>query len=327
MTDAITSGLLSQTDYYVRSAVKHVQFAKTAQLRDTAVRDVWFSPAENSVIIRKEGASEIGVRVKLASADTPVQDYWCGLAIVGNTDYFPEAREIADRMMGFPKYAEKSTAAQKAYSLLGFDDRYYPTNPVAAMLATGILGAGLGYGGASLASSVLPKSWDKKKFRRSGLLLGGAVGAAPGALETVKSLMIGQPVLDGSHMKRKVAKTGDYPMVPAPRYSALPQISGDELMKMTWQHPLVSHQLTQGQQALISGAVHGATAISNSPFFTPNDMARLTAGMGSGYATGLVSGKVLGTLTGLPQSVQNTLANTGALAGALKATLPLIYGR
>jgi hypothetical protein len=192
---------------------------------------------------------------------------------------------------------------------------------VAAMLATGILGAGIGYGGASLASLFLPKSWDKKKFRRSGLLAGGAAGSLPGGIEAVKSLLIGQPLLDGSHM-RLPDKTGSFPQP----YSAMPQISGEELMKMTWQHPLVSQQMSPGQQALLTGAVHGATAVSGGPFFTPRDMGRLTAGMGSGYAMGLVAGKVLGALTGMPQSAQNTLANTGMYAGALKATLPLIYG-
>jgi hypothetical protein len=119
---------------------------------------------------------------------------------------------------------------------------------------------------------------------------------------------------------REAAKEGSFP-------SFNPTISGENLMRMTWQHPLVSQQMTSGQRALMSGAVHGSTAISGSPFFTPTDVARLTAGMGSGYATGLVAGRVLGALTGLPTSAQNTLASTGMYAGCLKAVLPLIYGR
>jgi len=102
--------------------------------------------------------------------------------------------------------AETPTLSQKAYSLLGWDDQYYPTNPVAAMLATGILGAGLGYGGASLASYFLPNTWDKRKFRRTGAALGAAAGAAPGALEAVKSLLVGRPLLVGDHMTREGLK-------------------------------------------------------------------------------------------------------------------------
>jgi hypothetical protein len=363
-TDVLTTGLLSQMDYYVRSASKHVTFAKTAHVNDPSIVDIWFEPARQWVIVRKDclqPEDDLPAPYKIAAAEENlIPDHWCGLSLAADEYYFAVARELADQMMGLTKSA--ATVAQKAYSLLGWDDRYYPTNPVAAMLATGILGAGLGYGGASLASAFLPKNWDKKKFRRSGMLLGGTIGAAPGALETLKSLMIGQPVLDGSHMQLKkdklrwladhaglkrysdspdhapssylfplldsaLQKSSEYPEIPLPRYSPLPQISGDDLMKMTWQHPLVSRQMTSGQQALLSGAVHGAQAIAGSPIFTPQDMARLTAGMGSGYAMGLAAGKVLGVLSGMPQSAQNTLANTGALAGSLKAVLPLIYGR
>jgi hypothetical protein len=237
--------------------------------------------------------------------------------------YFDEAREIADRMMGFTKQAEKPTLPEKAKSLLGWDNRYYTTSPVAAMLATGVLGAGLGYGGAALMSQFLPKGWDRRRFRRGGALLGGAIGAAPGALETFNSWLIQQPLLDGSHMNLKKRTEPAAPV----KEAAMPRISGEELMRMTFQHPLVSNQLTPGQQALMGGAVRGATAISGSPFFTPRDMARLTAGMGSGYVTGLVAGRVLGALAGLPVSAQNTLSRTGMYAGCLKAVLPLIYGR
>jgi hypothetical protein len=277
--------------------------------------DIVVDPAGGSVIVRRKysGLCSDAKDIKIATAEeAPVQNHWCGLALTCDGGYFQEAKLLADRMMGFGKFA--ATTGEKMKSLLGWDDRYYATNPVAAMLATGVLGAGLGYGGASLASLFLPKSWDKKKFRRSGALLGGAIGAAPGAAESLKSLLIGQPLLDGSHMR--LSKESAYPE---------PQISGEELIRMTWQHPLVSQQMAPGQQVLLSGAIHGATQISGSPFFTPKDMARLTAGLGSGYATGLIAGRVLGALTGMPESAQTTLANTGMYAGALKATLPLLF--
>lgn len=329
MLNPLAAGLCSQIDYYIQSAAKYTKFAKAAQFNDPMVHDVWYNPSDSTVIVRRKYASEGDTlptltKIKTAAIETaPIQDHWCGLRLATGEQYFTDARAIANTMMGCPKTA--STTAQKIYSLLGWDDRYYPTNPVAAMLATGVLGAGLGYGGATLASTFLPNTWDKKKFRRSGLLFGGAIGAAPGAAEVMKSLLIGQPVLDGSHMTREFKedqlKESNYGLP----YTSTPRISGEDLMKMTWQHPLVSQQMTPGQQALFSGAVQGATAISGSPFFTPTDMARLTAGMGSGYAMGLVAGKVLGALTGMPQSAQKTLANTGMYAGTLKAVLPLLY--
>ena len=330
--DAFTSGLLSQIDHYIQSAVKHIKFAKTAQANDKDVRDAWYDPAAGSVIIRHTSAEKLGniaPQIKTAAADSPIPNHWCGLALAHRLEYFQPAKELADKMMGFRKTAE-DTLSSKVKSLLGWDDRYYPTNPVAAMLTTGALGAGLGYGGASLASYFLPDTWDKKKFRRGGALLGGGLAATPGAAEVFKSWLIGQPLLNGDHMKRSYRQHRD--KLPETKESSLPysmepRISGEDLMRMTWQHPLVSKQMAPGQKALLSGAVRGATHVSGSPFFTPSDMARLTAGMGSGYGLGLIAGRVLGAVTGLTRPAQNTLANTGALAGALKATLPLIYGR
>ena len=330
-TSAFTSGFLSQIDHYVQCAKEYTKFAKSAQANDPLVQDVWFDPEENSIILRRLHSREEGnnkTKIKIAAANTQVQDHYCGLALCNTLQYFHEAKNIAERMMGFlPKLAgDSSTLKQKAYSLLGWDDRYYRTNPVAAMLATGILGAGLGYGGASLFSPLLPsiggENWDKKKFRRSGALLGAAAGMVPGGIEAAQSLLIGQSPFDGSHMKRSYKQQHAYKNAALPE----PRISGEELMRMTWEHPLVSKQMSPGQQALLSGAVHGAAQVAGSPFFTPRDMARLTAGLGSGYGMGLVAGKILGAVTGLPKPAQNTLANTGALAGALKATLPLIYG-
>ena len=367
--DAATSGLLSQIDYYVRSAAGRVAPAKTAQRNDRSVQDVWFDPAEDSIILRRQTPAEsVAAKIKTAGINTAIPTHWCGLALADGIEYFQSARALADAMMGVaPKTAAANnpTTAQKAYSMLGWDDRYYPTNPLAAMLATGILGAGVGYGGASLIAPFLPnvgkEEWNRKRFRRSGALLGVLAGALPGAVGAGKSLLIGQSPLDGSHMKsekpalrrladtlglkrysnapdnavfsyiapladQRLKKWGDYSPLPLQRYSGMPQISGDELMRMTWKHPAVSNQMTPGQQALLSGAVHGAVQMAGSSFFTPRDMARLTAGMGSGYGLGLVAGRVLGTLTGLPKPAQDTLANTGMYAGALKAVLPIIYG-
>lgn len=195
------------------------------------------------------------------------------------------------------------------------------------MLASGILGAGLGYGGAALASGLLPKTWDKRKFRRTGTLAGAALGAAPGTLETLKSLLIGQSPMDGKHMKlpKDSEKAAEY-LPHAPRYSSGPRIDAEAMMNTVWRSPMVGGKLTPKEQTLFTGAMAGSQQIAKSPYVTPADMARLTAGMGVGYASGLVAGKVLGALTGLPPSAQKTLANTGMYAGVVKAVLPMIYG-
>jgi hypothetical protein len=194
------------------------------------------------------------------------------------------------------------------------------------MLASGVLGAGLGYGGASLLSHFLPNHWDQGKFRRTGLLLGGAAGAAPGAVETLKSLLISQPMTDGSHMNREpLEKKSEY-LPHSPRYSSGPVIDSEAMLRTVWKSPMLAKQLTPKEQSLFTGAMTSVQQISRSPYVTPVDMARLTAGMGTGYASGLVVGKVLGTLTGMPAGTQKLLADTGMYAGVVKSVLPMIFG-
>ncbi|MDR1960075.1 MAG: hypothetical protein LBQ54_13700, partial [Planctomycetaceae bacterium] len=98
------------------------------------------------------------------------------------------------------------------------------------------------------------------------------------------------------------------------------------LLRETWRNPYVEQGLTPQDQMLLTGAAVGAQRTAGSPYITPRDMARLTAGMGSGYAAGLVAGKVLGTLTGMPQEAQNALIKGGVYAGVIKSVLPMIYG-
>jgi hypothetical protein len=189
-----------------------------------------------------------------------------------------------------------------------------------------------------LASLLLPNNWDKKKFKRSGLLLGAAAGAAPGALEAFKSFSVNQPLLDGSHMrlpKEPVAEPAEEPnkeaafpggYVPPMPYMPGPLINGDELMRMVWKQPDIRDRLSPGERSLITGAVGGAQQIAGSSEFSPGSLGRLTRSMGTGYASGLIAGKVLGTVLGMPEDVQKDFARVGLQAGAIRATLPIIFG-
>jgi hypothetical protein len=332
--------LLDEIDYYVSVASCYVPFAKSASACDSSVCDVWYDPSGNRLVIRTLSGSvkTAGNNVAHLDAFTSLPDpYWCALSLSPISEpkggYFSVARDqIRDQLddekiAEMRKQAEKPvTLSDKLLSIAGWNDRYYPTSPIAAMLASGVLGAGIGYGGASLASLFLPNDWDKKKFRRSGLLLGGAVGAAPGAYESLKSVAINQPLLSGSHMHLK--KESEFPAgyVPAQPYGRGPTMSGDDLIKAVWQQPGVKNNLSPAERSIFTGAVTSTQQIAGSPFITPSDMGRLTAGMGVGYASGLVAGKVLGQLVGLPPSAQKTLANTGMYAGVVKSVLPILFG-
>jgi hypothetical protein len=60
-------------------------------------------------------------------------------------------------------------------------DFFTAPSPLAAALAGGLLGAGLGYGGGALAEQILPKRhFNRGRLRKTLALLGGGLGAAPG---------------------------------------------------------------------------------------------------------------------------------------------------
>jgi len=308
--DQFATCFSNEIAYYVEKGIPCLSAAKTAAANDPAILDIWLDPASDQVFVRRTHDSPFGTKIAgyetfyLPASQAAPDPFWCGLVLSKNAS-------LRENLQG----------------ITGWNDRFYPPSPLAAMIATGVLGAGLGYGGASLASGLLPGDWDKRKFRRSGLLFGAGLGALPGTIETMKSLLIGQPLTDGSHMQRKKSGAFDARDLPhSPRYGSGPVIDSDAMLHTVWRSPMVSGSLTPKEQSLFTGAMLGARQIARSPLVTPADMARLTAGMGIGYASGLVAGKVLGTLTGMPPNLQNTLARTGMVAGIVKATLPMIFG-
>jgi len=105
-----------------------------------------------------------------------------------------------------------------------------------------------------------------------------------------------------------------------------PAINTNQLINTMWTSPRVAMDLSEKEKNLATGALHASSLIAGSPYVTPGDMARLTAGMGVGYMSGRTAGNILGALVGLPPSAQNTLANTGMYAGAIKAAIPMMYG-
>lgn len=57
-----------------------------------------------------------------------------------------------------------------------------PNSPLASMLTSGLVGAGLGYGGGWLASQFTGDDWRKKRLRRNMAIAGGLAGMTPGLL-------------------------------------------------------------------------------------------------------------------------------------------------
>ena len=70
--------------------------------------------------------------------------------------------------------------------------------PVQAMLTSGLVGAGLGYGAGWLGERLMPETWRRGKLSKTLALLGGAAGLAPGAYWGLNNLQRGLPFTDNS---------------------------------------------------------------------------------------------------------------------------------
>jgi hypothetical protein len=73
-----------------------------------------------------------------------------------------------------------------------------------------VLGAGLGYGAGSLLGHLLPAGYGDR-LKRTGLILGGGLGAAPGLLWGLTNKVSGKDFNDPSLLQGTPDNTTDYP--------------------------------------------------------------------------------------------------------------------
>lgn len=96
-----------------------------------------------------------------------------------------------------------SPVLRRAGELLNFFPGQYPggvpnsPSPLAAMLTSGLLGAGLGYAGGRALSAILPARVGNN-LGRTGAALGAVLGGAPGLLWAGTNYLAGRPVNDPS---------------------------------------------------------------------------------------------------------------------------------
>lgn len=62
----------------------------------------------------------------------------------------------------------------------GWADQLGGPTPLSGMLASGLIGAGLGYGTGWLGEQLLPRKWQRGRLRKSLATAGALIGAAPG---------------------------------------------------------------------------------------------------------------------------------------------------
>ena len=223
--------------------------------------------------------------------------------------------------------------------------------PLASTLATGVLGAGLGYGGGWLYDKLIPDKYRKKG--RAPLLgaivggLGGAgVGAVPGLINMHEgrsfndnSLWRGQPG-DGwegslANPKEAAAISGllekhASPTMGGPSLASMPLINTDKLGRVIYESG-VGPQTAAQTMGVVYGASRMPDPNARPGMVTPNQTGLFGMAMGAagggvkGYATGWAVGKGLGILTGLPAGTQQTFSRTGAAVGVMNTLVPRLF--
>lgn len=152
----------------------------------------YFAPTRNAIGVFAPNASTADAsRVKQAVCHAS-----------GQAPLFLSYQELTDPDAEWVKVAY-STTVRRAGELLNFFPGQYPggipnsPSPLAAMLTSGVLGAGLGWGGGKLLEKVMPQHYGKN-LSRTGMLLGGLAGAVPGAIWGGTNTLINKPFNDNS---------------------------------------------------------------------------------------------------------------------------------
>lgn len=219
-------------------------------------------------------------------------------------------------------------------------------SPLAATLAGGLLGAGLGYGFGSATDG--PDPYGESNRPAVSALLGGLAGAAPGLLWGLTSYK-GHPESKGkvrSFASGWPFRRADAPAEPKTAAAALAEVAG---VKAAWAGPDV-HPFGQGVDMLASlpainregfvsdvwndphtpmpvrAAVLGlvdtaGAAAGGRAFLSPLDIARVA----DDARRGLVVGRTFGALYGASPEDKHELQQSGVWAGVLERVVPLAF--
>ncbi len=130
--------------------------------------------------------ARVGVFAPMVEAGDAARVKRAALRAAGTEPLFLSYQDLADPDGTWVKVAY-SPALRRGGELLNFFPGQYPggipnaPSPVAAMLTSGLLGAGLGWGTGKLLGKILPDKYGDN-LSRAGLVAGGLLGAAPGAM-------------------------------------------------------------------------------------------------------------------------------------------------
>lgn len=206
-------------------------------------------------------------------------------------------------------------------------------NGLTSAIVNGVIGSGLGYAGGWLAERLAPGDrLDEGELRRTGALLGGALGAAPGLWRYSAE---NRPAVNRWLGKAAAADGATGAMF-------LPRIPVDAFNRAIWNdvgnpanafgsrspwgpadQPLGTPPFAA---AAASGLLAGTARAVGSPVVSPWQVAAAAAvGAGKGWAAGLVAGKVLGALAGLQPADQAALQRAGVWGGLITGVANTLF--
>lgn len=259
-------------------------------------------------------------------------DWWVKVA------YSPTLRTILNALQFLPSSADDEIGGR----------------PIASTIASGLLGAGLGYGSGWLYEKMTPE-WlredkkPRKNFALIGSLLGAGAGAVPGLINWHEGRSFNDPTLWTGQPYDGLEKGSEELCLPlrekqaveslleknsstmgGPSFQEMPLIKTDKLGRVIYDTGLGPQTAAQ-----VMGVVHGANQFpdprSRPGVVTPHQTGLLGLAMGAaggglqGYATGQLVGQGLGLLTGMPAGTQKMLSQGGAAAGILSSLAPMLF--
>jgi hypothetical protein len=230
-------------------------------------------------------------------------------------------------------------------------------NPLTAMLLSGALAGGLGYGGGWLLHKLFPKHFSNRTPTAFGVLggLGGAgseffMHGMPGIKHYGWEGMLKQQPLQGGPqypdteglsvadykagsgrfggvLDRLIHKLNVSPVSEEFEKHAsaagamLPTIPTDEWGRVVLRDPFLDDR----EKALASGIVAGAGAMRGSRWVSPRDVMGLALNAGLGRVMGGI-GSLAAKVVGLGEPVQQGLQRAGLLAGAVRGLINMAQG-
>lgn len=248
-------------------------------------------------------------------------------------------------------------AASGAVRTLGQVGQFFPgkfmgvpnsPGPIQSMLATGLLGAGAGYGLGWLGSQFLPEGYDKEKIKKTLAIGGGLLGAAPGLAWGLTNRSTNKPfndpsLLSGStlNFSEKVSADAEAVIDRVVKSYAQERDDWAKQAESQWSDDALAVNINSMGQllwdsgaspdtaAMTMGALHAAERMPGGVgrgWATPRQIGQLAVNMGAGYIAGTAAGATLGHLAGMPSKDKKRLAGAGLVLGVVNTVVPRIFG-